>query len=130
MIMIKETIIIFVIIFVSFSLISLLYAIKDKIKTDNDVEVFFRVLSIIEYCVISTNQIYVDELKKLGKFDKESQKIAFEKTKNNILSILKSSFNNINENTDGTISSINGLLIDDTFINTKIEESVRKYKNK
>lgn len=130
MIMIKETIIIFVIIFVSFSLISLLYTIKDKIKTDNDVEVLFRVISIIECCVISTNQTYADELKKLGKFDKESQKIAFEKTKNNILSILKSSFNNITKNADGTIASINGLVIDDTFINTKIEEFVRKYKNK
>ena len=128
--MIKETIIIFVILFVSFSLISLLYTIKDKIKTDNDVELLFRIMSIIKYCVISTNQTYVDELKKLGKFDKESQKIAFEKTKNNILSILKSSFNNITKNADGSITSINGLIIDDTFINTKIEESVRKYKNK
>lgn len=128
--MIKETIIIFVILFVSFSIISLLYTIKDKIKTDNDVELLFRIMSIIEYCVISTNQTYVDELKKLGKFDKESQKIAFEKTKNNILSILKSSFNNITKNADGSITSINGLIIDDTFINTKIEESVRKYKNK
>ncbi len=130
MIMIKETIIIFVILLVSFSIISLLYTIKDKIKTDNDVEVLFRVISIIECCVISTNQTYADELKKLGKFDKESQKIAFEKTKNNILSILKSSFNNITKNVDGTIASINGLVIDDTFINAKIEESVRKYKNK
>jgi len=34
----------------------------------------------ITKCVIATNQTYVEELKKQGKFDEEAQKIAFEKT--------------------------------------------------
>lgn len=127
--MIKETIIMFVCILLYFSLISLLYTIKDKVKTDGNSELLNIIIIIIESCVISTNQTYVNELKQLGKFDKASQKIAFENTKDNIINILESVFN-VTKKIDGTITSINGIGIDDVFINNKIEEFVSKYKNK
>lgn len=42
----------------------------------------------ISDCVIATNQTYVDELKRQGKFDLEAQKIAFELTSSAVLEIL------------------------------------------
>lgn len=39
-------------------------------------------------CVTATNQTYVETLKKEGKFDTDAQKVAFEKTKNAVMTIL------------------------------------------
>lgn len=42
----------------------------------------------ITNCVLATTQTYVDTLKKQGRFDAEAQKIAFETTYQNVMSIL------------------------------------------
>lgn len=42
----------------------------------------------ISACVLSTNQTYVDSLKKQGKFDMDAQEKAFEITFNSVLNIL------------------------------------------
>ena len=61
-----------------------------KDKTDNDT--FDKYLDMlnntITQCVIATTQTYVEALKKEGKFDAEAQKIAFQKTYDNVMSIL------------------------------------------
>lgn len=44
--------------------------------------------STITQCVIATNQTYVDNLKKEGKFDKEAQLKAFDMTYQAVLAIL------------------------------------------
>ena len=61
-----------------------------KDKTDNDT--FDKYLDMlnntITQCVIATTQTYVEALKKEGKFDADAQKIAFQKTYDNVMSIL------------------------------------------
>ena len=59
-------------------------------KIDNDMlDKYIRMLDkTITDCVIATNQTYVETLKKEGSFDKDAQKIAFEKTYNSVILIL------------------------------------------
>ena len=59
-------------------------------KIDNDMlDKYIRMLDkTITDCVIATNQTYVESLKKEGSFDKDAQKIAFEKTYNSVILIL------------------------------------------
>ena len=61
-----------------------------KDKTDNDTfDKYLDMLnSTIAQCVIATTQTYVSSLKQQGKFDEEAQKIAFQKTYENVMSIL------------------------------------------
>jgi hypothetical protein len=61
-----------------------------KDKTDNDtLDKYLDMLnSTITQCVIATTQTYVSSLKQQGKFDAEAQKIAFQKTYDNVMSIL------------------------------------------
>ena len=59
-------------------------------KIDNDMlDKYIRMLDkTITDCVIATNQTYVESLKKEGSFDKNAQKVAFEKTYNAVILIL------------------------------------------
>lgn len=61
-----------------------------KDKTDNDtLDKYLDMLNnTITQCVIATTQTYVSSLKQQGKFDAEAQKIAFQKTYDNVMSIL------------------------------------------
>ena len=61
-----------------------------KDKTDNDLyDKYLDMLnSTITQCVIATTQTYVSSLKQQGKFDEEAQKIALQKTYDNVMSIL------------------------------------------
>lgn len=61
-----------------------------KDKTDNDLyDKYLDMLnSTITQCVIATTQTYVSSLKQQGKFDEEAQKTAFQKTYDNVMSIL------------------------------------------
>lgn len=59
-------------------------------STDNELlQKYIGMLdSTITSCVLTTTQTYVEALKKQGQFDAEAQKIAFEQTKNAVLTIL------------------------------------------
>ena len=61
-----------------------------QIKIDNDtLNKYIRMLEdTICNCVIATNQTYVEALKAQGKFDIDAQKIAFQRTYENIMIIL------------------------------------------
>lgn len=63
---------------------------KIKKETDDDLAIkYWDMLNeTITNCVLATTQTYVDTLKKQGKFDEEAQKIAFETTYQNVMSIL------------------------------------------
>ena len=76
-------------------------------------------LKTIEAAVIATNQTYVDTLKKEGKFDQESQNIAFEKSKQTALRM-------ITEDAKKAITEVYGNI--DTFLNTFIESYVKENK--
>ena len=59
-------------------------------KTDSDLaDKYIQMLTdTITTCVIATNQTYVEALKKQGKFDKEAQKEAFQKTYDAVMNVL------------------------------------------
>ena len=63
---------------------------KMKRETDDDLAIkYWDMLNeTITNCVLATTQTYVDTLKKQGKFDAEAQKVAFETTYKNVMSIL------------------------------------------
>jgi hypothetical protein len=73
----------------------------------------------ITACVLTTQQTYVDSLKKAGTFDAEAQKIAFDNTRQAVVNILSN-------DAKVYLSAAYGDL--EQFIVQKIEAEV--YKNK
>lgn len=88
-----------------------------KKQSDNDLEKKYLDMlndTIID-CVLATNQTYVNELKKQGKFDMDAQKIAFQKTYENVMALL----------TDEAKKYLTEALGDlQTYVNNKIEAEV------
>ena len=70
-------------------------------------------------CVIATNQTYVESLKAQGKFDKEAQEIAFNKTLESVLTLL-------NDEVKEYITEVFGDL--NAYLNTQIEAAVNGTK--
>lgn len=95
----------------------------DKIKSQTNNELIIKYVdmlnSIIATCVVATNQTYVDALKAQGKFDKEAQKIAFEKTYNAVKDILSEEM---------TIILTEAYEDLDAYIMAQIEFMVKNYK--
>ena len=55
-------------------------------------EIIYALENIVNKAVITTNQTFVNELKKQGKFDKEAMQEAYSKTFNSIAESLSQSF--------------------------------------
>ena len=55
-------------------------------------EIIYALENIVNKAVITTNQTFVNELKKQGKFDKEAMEEAYNKTFNSIVASLSQSF--------------------------------------
>ena len=55
-------------------------------------EIIYALENIVNKAVITTNQTFVNELKKQGKFDKEAMEEAYNKTFNSIVTSLSQSF--------------------------------------
>ena len=55
-------------------------------------EIIYALENIVNKAVITTNQTFVNELKKQGKFDKEAMEAAYNKTFNSIVASLSQSF--------------------------------------
>lgn len=88
-----------------------------KKQSDNDLEKKYLDMlnNTITDCVLATNQTYVNELKKQGKFDLDAQKIAFQKTYENVMALL----------TDEAKKYLSEALGDlQTYVNNKIEAEV------
>lgn len=88
-----------------------------KKQSDNDLEKKYLDMlnNTITDCVLATNQTYVNELKKQGKFDMDAQKIAFQKTYENVMALL----------TDEAKKYLAEALGDlQTYVNNKIEAEV------
>ena len=54
--------------------------------------IIYALENIVNRAVITTNQTFVNELKKQGKFDKEAMEAAYNKTFNSIVASLSQSF--------------------------------------
>ena len=67
---------------------------KEKIKGDKEDKYIDRITEIISACVITTNQTYVETLKKQGNFNAEAQKEAFNQTKDAVMGMLNEELQN------------------------------------
>ena len=77
--------------------------------------IIYALENIVNKAVITTNQTFVNELKKQGKFDKKAMEEAYNKTFNSIVASLSQSFS----------ECIDKEAIDiDTLLKNKIETSV------
>ena len=84
-------------------------------------EIIYGLENIVNKAVITTNQTFVNELKKQGKFDKEAMEEAYNKTFNSIVASLSQSF----------FEYIDKETIDiDTLLKNMIETSVNWNKEK
>lgn len=77
------------------------------------------IMDTISAAVLCTTQTYVDSLKAQGKFDEEAQKIAFEKTKTTVMTLLA-------EDAKDFIAKMYGDV--DLWIDIKIEQIVNLTK--
>lgn len=77
------------------------------------------VVDIALDAVASTNQVFVDELKKKGEFTKENAEEAFNKTKETILLMLSEDLNEAIVKTYGDV---------DVYLDTLIEATVKQLK--
>ena len=93
--------------------------IQNKVDSDTADKYVAMLTDTITNCVVATNQTYVDALKKEGKFDAAAQEIAFQLTKEAVLTIL-------NEEAKNYLSALYGDL--DKFISYKIESEVKLNK--
>lgn len=91
-----------------------------KVRVENEMaDKYLNILGeIVSSCVMATNQTYVDALKEQNAFDKEAQKVAFEKTKDAILKLLT-------EECKKCLGEIVGDL--NEYITAQIEAAVRIY---
>lgn len=92
---------------------------KEKIKGDKEDKYIDRITEIVSACVITTNQTYVETLKKQGNFDVEAQKEAFNQTKDAVMGML-------NEELQNFITEIFGDI--NAYLTNQIEATV--YYNK
>lgn len=90
-------------------------------KTDNETaKKYIEMLEqTITACVIATNQTYVDNLKKQGKFDAAAQEVAFQLTKEAVMEIL-------NEDAKKYLTEMYGDL--ERYISSNIEAEVKLNK--
>ena len=96
---------------------------KQEILEDTDNLLYGKYMAMlidtIISCVEATNQTYVDALKKEGKFDKEAQEIALNKTFDAVMAILSEDAKLYLNNAVGDLHA---------FIMNKIESSVHEAK--
>lgn len=92
---------------------------KNKTKNEKEQKYIERIGGIINACVLTTNQTYVETLKKQGKFDAEAQKQAFETTKTAVLGMLNVELQDFITQAFGDINE---------YLTTAIEASVSSNK--
>ena len=93
--------------------------INSKIKDETVKKYVGRIADIIIDAVIMTNQTYVDGLKKLGQFDEAAKKVAFEKTKTEVLKLIDAEAKKVIVEAFGDF---------DTWLTNKIERTVGEAK--
>ena len=99
----------------------LIQLINQKIKDEKTRNLLTGLSTIVERAVRSVTQIYVDSLKKSGKFDQEAQLIALSLAKEEVLKEL-------NQETKSFIEINYGSIND--FVTTQIESTINLIKTK
>lgn len=106
-------------------LVSYIQVQKEQLKKKTDNELLNKYIdmaanTIADY-VTTTNQTYVDALKKEGKFDEEAQKVAFQKTLNAVLALLTKEAKEYLTEAYGDLN---------LYLTNKIESTVNEKKSK
>lgn len=105
-------------------LISLIRAKNQELKENQNQIAYYKYLDMlertIENCVLATTQTYVSTLKKEGKFDKDAQVIAFQKTYDSVMKVLTKDAKEFLETVIGDL---------EIYVSEKIEAEVIKNKN-
>lgn len=96
---------------------------KEELKKKVDNELIAKYIDMLAdtvcTCVIATNQTYVDELKRQGKFDAEAQREAFSRTYEAVMTILS----------DEAVKYLNSFYGDlQTVVTELIEQNVKEEK--
>ena len=94
--------------------------VKDTINNEIVDKYIYMAESIVTTAVLQVNQVFVDELKKRGKFDKERQQEAFEKCKSIVIGLL-------NDNAKTVLEYVYGDLND--WVDSYIEAEVNRQKS-
>lgn len=89
--------------------------IKAKTEKDNYDKYFDMLTDTITTCCLATTQTYVQTLKAEGKFDAEAQKVALQKTYNNIMNVLS------NKAKEFLVTSMGDF---EAYVYQKIEENI------
>lgn len=98
---------------------------KEKVAKIENIKVreaSYKLLDIITKCVSATNQEFVGDLKKEGKFNKDQQEEAWNKTKNKINKILDKESREILDKAYGDLNSYINQTIEDEVTNQKGEK--------
>jgi hypothetical protein len=99
-----------------------------EVQEDVNNELFTKyteiLLGIVETCVIATNQTYVDELKKQGRFGPEEHDIAYHKTFDAVKAILTEEMQNVLKEVYGDLDFYISQLIQEQVNVIKFERSV------
>lgn len=98
---------------------------KEKVAKIENIKVreaSYKLLDIVTKCVSATNQEFVGDLKKEGKFNKDQQEEAWNKTKNKINKILDDESKEILEKAYGDLNSYINQTIEDEVTNQKGEK--------
>ena len=92
---------------------------SDKIASEVTKDYLADISELIYQVTVYTTQTYVDELKAQGRFDKEAQDVAFDRTKTTVMALL-------NQEAKNFIFKVYGDV--DLWLDTKIEQTVRETK--
>ena len=97
------------------------WATNKAIKSENEVveQYLMEITDVISQAVLCTTQTYVEALKSQGKFDKEAQLVAFDKTKSAVMALLAKEAKDFLAKMYGDV---------DLWIDTKIEQIVNLQK--
>lgn len=98
---------------------------KEKVAKIENIKVreaIDKLLDIITKCVSATNQEFVGDLKKQGKFDRDQQEKAWNSTKEKINKILDAESREILEKAYGDLNSYINQTIEDEVTNQKGEK--------
>jgi len=94
--------------------------VRDKINNETIDKYILMAEDIISTAVLHVNQVFVDELKKGGKFDKERQQEAFNRCKEIVIGLL-------NDNSKTIIEAVYGDI--NNWIDMQIEATVNRTKS-
>lgn len=91
--------------------------VKGKTQSSMYMDTIIKIENLVEQAILSTSQTYVDSLKSQKTFDEDSQKLAFDKTKDSIKNMLTTEMENF-------IVYYHKNL--DAWLDTKIEQLIKK----